>query len=106
MSVNRCLYIDCAEPKSIADLRDLGLYARSCHKEPGCKEYRTKWMQHRTITIDPKRTPNAYREFVNYSYMTDRDGNFLSRLPDKDDHSIDSLAYALNGEIYRWENPA
>ncbi len=97
---------DSAEPKSIADLRDLGLYARSCHKEPGCKEYRTKWMQHRTITIDPKRTPNAYREFVNYSYEADKDGNFSSLLPDRDNHSIDALAYALDRVIYRRENPA
>ena len=92
---------DCAEPKSIADLRDNGLLMRSCHKEPGCVEYRVKWLQHRRIVIDPARTPNAYREFVNYSFDTDKDGNFLSRLPDRDNHSIDATAYALDRMIYR-----
>lgn len=92
---------DCAEPKSIADLRDCGLSVRACHKEPGCVEYRVKWLQHRRIVIDPARTPNAYREFVNYSYDTDKDGNFLSRLPDRDNHSIDATAYALDRMIYR-----
>ena len=92
---------DCAEPKSIVDLRDMDLMAMSCYKEPGCVEYRTKWMQHRKIVIDPARTPNAYREFVNYSYETDKDGNFLSSLPDKDNHTIDACAYALDGLIYR-----
>ena len=92
---------DCAEPKSIADLRDCGLSVRACHKEPGCVEYRVKWLQHRRIVIDPARTPNAYREFVNYSYDTDKDGNFLSRLPDRDNHSIDATAYALDRLIYR-----
>ena len=31
----------------------------------------------------------------------DKDGNMLSALPDRDNHSIDSLAYALDREIYR-----
>lgn len=92
---------DCAEPKSIADLRDSGLDVARCHKEPGCVEYRVKWMQHRRIVIDPARTPNTYREFVNYSYEADKDGNFLSRLPDRDNHTIDACAYALDSLIYR-----
>lgn len=92
---------DCAEPKSIMDLRDANIYAMSCYKAPGCVEYRIKWLQHRRIVIDPARTPNAYRELVNYSYDTDRDGAFISRLPDKDNHSIDALAYALDDLIYR-----
>ena len=91
---------DCAEPKSIADMRAEGLKCLGCHKEPGCVEYRVKWLQHRRIVIDPARTPNAYREFVNYEYMTDKDGNFLSRLPDKDNHTIDAAAYALDKLIY------
>ncbi len=82
------------------DLRDSGVYAIACYKRPGCVEYRVKWMQHRKIVIDPKRAPNTYREFTSYSYDTDKDGNFISRLPDKDNHSIDALAYALEPLIY------
>lgn len=92
---------DCAEPKSINDMREEGLRCLGCHKEPGCVEYRLKWLQHRRIVIDPARTPEAYREFVNYSYETDKDGNFLSRLPDRDNHTIDACAYALDSLIYR-----
>ena len=97
---NQLITADCAEPKSIADMRAEGLKCLGCHKEPGCVEYRVKWLQHRRIVIDPARTPNAYREFVNYEYMTDKDGNFLSRLPDKDNHTIDAAAYALDKLIY------
>lgn len=92
---------DCAEPKSIADMQAEDLKCIPCHKEPGCVSYRVKWLQHRRIVIDPKRTPEAYREFVNYSYATDKDGNFLSELPDKDNHTIDACAYALDRHIYR-----
>lgn len=92
---------DCAEPKSIADLQVEGLKAIACRKFPGCVLYRIKWLQNRKIVIDPARTPNAYREFVNYQYETDKDGVFLSDVPDKDNHCIDATAYALDRLIYR-----
>ena len=92
---------DCAEPKSIADLQDNKLKAIPCHKFPGCVEYRVEWLQHRQIVIDPARAPNAHREFVAYSYDTDKDGNILARLPDKNNHTIDAAAYALDRLIYQ-----
>lgn len=97
---------DSAEPKSIADLRGLGLSCSACHKEPGCVNYRVRWMQQRRIVIDPKRTPNAYKEFTQYSYAVDKDGNLLAELVDKDNHSIDAVAYALDRVIYQKRNPA
>ena len=96
------IYCDASEPKSINDLKDCGLkQARACHKEPGCVAYRVKRLQHRRIVVDLARTPNAARELANYEYEKDKDGNMLSSLPDRDNHSIDSLAYALDREIYR-----
>lgn len=93
---------DCAEPKSINDLQNQGLKAISCHKFPGCVQYRIKWLQHRKIVIDPKRTPEAAREFRNYCYVVDRSsGEVTSELPDRDNHTIDSCAYALDKIIYR-----
>ena len=93
---------DCAEPKSIVDLHDCGLKAVACHKEPGCVQYRIKWLQHRKIVIDPERTPESAREFQNYCYVVDRKtGEITSELPDKDNHTIDSCAYALDRLIYR-----
>ena len=92
---------DCAEPKSIADLQVEGLKAVACRKFPGCVLYRIKWMQNRKLVIDPARTPNAYREFTNYEYVTDKDGVFLSDVPDANNHCIDATAYALDRLIYR-----
>ena len=92
---------DCAEPKSIADMRDNGILCRACHKEPGCVQYRVKWLQHRRIIIDPKRTPKACEEFLNYAYEVDRNGEILPVLPDKNNHAIDAVAYALNNLIYK-----
>ena len=97
---------DSASPKDIYDLNSLGLKVIPCYKTAGCVEYRVKWLQSRRIIVDPKRTPNAYRELVGYTYAQDKDGNFLSQLPDKNNHSIDALAYALERNIYKRHNVA
>jgi len=92
---------DSASPKDIADMQDHGLKVIACRKFPGCVEYRIKWLQHRKIIVDPKRTPNTARELQNYQYEVDkRTGEILSSVPDKDNHSIDSLAYSLDRVIY------
>lgn len=85
---------DSAEPKSINDYRDMGLPARGAVKGPGSVEYGFKWLQCRTIVIDPNRTPNAYREIVNYEYERDKEGNVISGYPDGNDHAISALRYA------------
>lgn len=92
---------DCAEPKSISDLRNEGIKALACQKFPGCVMYRIKWLQSRRIVIDPKRTPNAWREFSQYEYLQTKDGEFLADVPDGENHCIDSVSYALDRVIYR-----
>ena len=92
---------DSAEPKSIRDLQGEGLKAIACQKFPGCVRYRIKWLQNRHIIIDPARTPNAHREFIGYEYMTTKDGEFLADVPDRDNHTIDAVAYSLDRLIYR-----
>ena len=87
---------DSAEPKSINDLRNAGLKCIACQKYPGSVIYGVKWLQNRRIVIDPARTPNAHREFIGYEYMTTKDGEFLADVPDKDNHTIDAVRYALD----------
>ena len=84
---------DSAEPKSINDYRDLGLPARGAIKGPGSIEYSMKWLQRRKLVFDPKRTPNACKEFKKCEYERDKDGNICSGYPDKDNHLIDSVRY-------------
>lgn len=86
---------DSAEPKSINDFKDLGLPARGAVKGAGSVEYGYKWLQCRTIVIDPKRTPYAYKEFTEYEYERDKDGNVLSGYPDANNHVLDATRYAL-----------
>ncbi len=100
------IYCDSASPKDIADLRSMGLRTVPCHKEQGCVIRRIRWLQHRKIVIDPRRTPNTAREFQNYCYDVDkRSGEILSSVPDFANHTLDSAAYALDRIIWNTHNP-
>ncbi|MEE1235043.1 MAG: PBSX family phage terminase large subunit, partial [Bacteroidaceae bacterium] len=90
-------YITCdsAEHKSTADYRALGLPAKDAVKGPGSVEYGMKWLQRRKIVIDPARTPNAHREFTNYEYERNKNGDIISGYPDENNHAIDAVRYAL-----------
>lgn len=85
---------DSAEPKSVNDYRDMGLPARGAVKGAGSVEYGFKFLQTKTIVIDPARTPNAYKEITQYEYERDKDGNVISGYPDGEDHAISALRYA------------
>lgn len=87
---------DSAEKKSIQDYRDMGLDCRGARKGPGSVEYSTRWLQSlHAIIIDPGRCPDTAREFMEYEYEKDRQGNVLSGYPDRNNHHIDAVRYAL-----------
>ena len=87
---------DSAEPRSIAELRELGIKALKAKKGPGSIEFGENWLDDlEAIVIDNKRTPNTAKEFENIDYQTDKDGNVIPKLEDKDNHSVDSTRYAL-----------
>lgn len=88
---------DSAENKSIEDYRSYGLSARGAEKGPGSVEYSMKWLQSlKEIIIDNKRCPETAKEFLEYEYERDREGNVITGYPDKNNHSIDAIRYALN----------
>lgn len=87
---------DSAEEKSIADFKAYGAFIRGAEKGPESVRYGIKWLQGLNhIYIDKRTCPLTYKEFVNYEYEQDRDGNFISAYPDADNHSIDATRYAL-----------
>lgn len=87
---------DSAEPKSIGDYRDYGALCRPAVKGPDSIRYGIKWLQSlKQIVIDPQRCPETAREFQNYEYERTDDGEVISGYPDKDNHSIDSVRYAM-----------
>lgn len=97
---------DSAEPKSIAELQSYGLRVKGAKKGPDSVDYGIKFLQQlEKIVIDPVRCPNTAREFNGYEYEKDKYGNFVSKYPDINNHSIDCARYAIEDYTIRnnWE---
>lgn len=90
------IYCDSAEPKSIADWKTYGMPAKKVEKGPDSVKYSMKWLQSlNEIIIDSEDCPNTAEEFTTYEYDRDKDGNVISGYPDKNNHAIDSVRYAM-----------
>ena len=98
---------DSSEPKSIADLNSYGgIKVLGAKKGADSIDYGIKWLQDlNEIIIDPKRCPNTAREFSTYEYDKDKFGNFISRYPDVNNHSIDMTRYSREQDMKhnKWE---
>lgn len=94
--VQGLIVADSAEPKSIADYKACGLSCVGAKKGPGSVEHGMKWLQSLTaIVIDPARTPDTAREFSEYEYERDQDGEVIDGYPDVCNHHIDAVRYAM-----------
>ena len=97
---NQYIICDSAEPKSIAELRGYGLRVQGAKKGPDSVEYGIKFLQSlEEIIIDNIRCPNASREFYEYELEPDGNDGFKDRYPDKNNHTIDAVRYALEDEM-------
>jgi len=84
------------ERKSIQDMRSYGFDMFGAVKGPGSVEAGLKWLQGlNEIIIDNQRCPYTADEFVNYEYERNKDKEVISGYPDKNNHSIDAVRYAL-----------
>ena len=97
---NMVIFADSAEPKSIAELGSYGLNIYPAQKGQDSVEHGIKWLQDlNEIIIDKRRTPESYKEFALYEYEQTKDGKYISAYPDKNNHTIDAVRYALNNVI-------
>lgn len=96
LGIDELLVADSAEPKSIMDFKAYGAFIKGADKGPDSVRYGIKWLQGlRHIYIDKRRCPYTFKEFTQYEYEQDKDGNFISAYPDVDNHSIDATRYAM-----------
>ncbi|UXV54403.1 PBSX family phage terminase large subunit (plasmid) [Staphylococcus aureus] len=96
------IYADHAEPKSIDELKKEHGIKKVLPVKKGAdsREYGERWLDDLdAIVIDPNRTPNIAREFELADYKTDKDGNTIPKLEDKDDHTIDATRYGFERDM-------
>lgn len=89
---------DCAEPKSIQELRQHGVTAIPARKGKDSVNFGIQWLQKLQIVINCT-LKEAINEFTVYKWREDKDGNVLPEPVDKDNHIIDSIRYALENEM-------
>lgn len=85
---------DSAEPKSIEELKRLGLKIKPVEKGAGSINEGIKKMKEYKIVIHPS-CVNVIKEFKSYKYKTDKSGKILPTMIDADNHAIDAIRYAL-----------
>ena len=89
---------DSASEKPLAELRSEGLRSVvGAMKGRGSIETGIRWLRMRArIVIDPTRTPETAKEFAQYEFVKLKNGSFTESYPDRDNHAIDAVRYALN----------
>ena len=91
---------DSAEPKSIAELRTLGLRAYPVKKGPDSVVHGIQWLRQQEIILSPA-CPHLKDELSRYQWQHDKDGCALPQPRDKDNHLIDAMRYALQNDMDR-----
>lgn len=99
---------DDAEPATIAAQRDAGVNARAAGKG-GMRDASYRLLQSVEWVIDPARCPRLAEEVRAKQYEQTPGGEWLSEIPDGDDHLIDATRYAMMAEARArraWRRPA
>lgn len=89
---------DSAEPKSIDELRGLGLRVTGAKKGKDSVTNGVQWIQDLEIIVHP-RCVNFLTEISNYTWAADRFGKKLNAPIDDFNHLMDAMRYALERYI-------
>jgi len=92
------IFADCAEPKSIAEIRTAGLKVLPSDKEAPVRSqklaFQLQWMQGWQIKVT-KSSVNLIKELRNYTWDKDKDGNSVNYPIDIYNHALDAMRYAI-----------
>lgn len=92
---------DCAEPKSIAELREYGLRRiKAAHKGADSIKNGIQHIQNYQIIVHP-RCVNFLTEISNYTWDEDRFGNKINRPIDDFNHLMDAMRYGMEEWIQK-----
>lgn len=102
---NTLIIADSAEPKSIADLQEMGLPILGVKKAGGddqlgnkksFKQYGIDYVSQQRISVT-KRSQNIWREYMTYLHKEDKEGRILNDPEDGNDHAMDAILYGFMG---------
>lgn len=85
---------DSAEPKSIDEIRSYGVNIIGAVKGKDSINQGVQFIKSQKVSVT-RRSVNLWREYENYCWMVDKDGNVLNVPKPGFDHSMDGIRYAL-----------
>lgn len=86
---------DAAEPKSIDEIRSYNITILPCQKGPGSINRGIGFVQQQKISVT-KRSVETIKEYRNYNWMTDKEGNIINEANDFNNHAMDAVRYAIS----------
>ena len=86
---------DSAEPKSIDEIRLMGINIIPAIKGPGSVNQGIQYVQDQKISVT-RRSVNLIKEYRNYTWITDKDGKVLNEPTQGMDHMMDACRYAFS----------
>ena len=96
---------DSADPKSIAELRELGIKAEPSRKGRDSVNHGIQQIQNYQIVVHPK-CKEFWHEINNYCWGKDRNGHLTDKPDHEFSHGMDSMRYVLAnarwGHVYSW----
>ena len=95
---NNRVTADSAEPKSIREIRNLGVNAYGAKKGKDSIIYGIQWLQQHVIIIDI-RCINTRNEVQQYKWREDKYGIAMPYPVDKNNHIIDGIRYAFEDDM-------
>lgn len=97
---------DSAEPKSIQELRDLGIKAEPSRKGRDSVLHGIQLIQNYTLVVHP-RCENFYHEVCNYAWEKDKYGKPVDKPEHEFSHTMDAMRYGVTkvlvGETFSFD---
>jgi phage terminase large subunit len=94
------IFCDSAEPKSIEELYRMGWNVKPATKGQGSINIGIDTMKRYKIVVT-KDSVNMLKEFRNYKWQEDKNGNVLNTPVDMFNHTVDAVRYALYDKLRR-----
>lgn len=97
---NNIVWCDCAEPKSISELRNQGANSLSAMPVKKDKIWQAlQWLNQWKIVVDPS-CKNFINEISQYQWIKNKDGISLNEPVDINNHLMDAFRYATERDRY------
>jgi phage terminase large subunit len=95
-TIEKALVIaDSAEPKSVDEIRGYGVNILPAEKGPGSVNQGIQFVKSQKISVT-RRSVNIIKEYENYAWYEDKDGNTLNEPRDMYNHTMDAIRYGFS----------